>query len=300
MEPDSAGEREAVKTLEAQLVKRLGWILGMLAALLFATASVALADTSSGYLTPSGSPHGGYITTSKHCGACHAVHKATSGGVSLMRGTAANACTFCHITTATGLIRLYDGVEANYTVDNKKEHNPNGGRCVRCHTPHAATARMTGHAYLDDKILKYSTAISATTSFQSTPTAGDGVDLAVTRWCTACHKYYNLAYDGQQHIMGSANANYANPSGTTTVKVAWTNSEYCTRCHDAGLRNQADGTVKVVTNSFPHYTVGQRFLLSAANDNGSGTLQAPDSTDDGVCLKCHRDGVGVAGIGISY
>lgn len=277
--------------------------------IVFALSSVAYANTTSNYLDSAGvSPHGAYTTSSAKCGVCHAVHKATPAGQILMRGSAADACTYCHITTATGLIRVYNGVESNYTADNKSAHDSNGGAaCIGCHTPHGASALIADHGTLEEKILK-GAPVGVTVA------AGDARDVAVSKWCTVCHNasgsatgmpYYETDYDvdGTQgsHVMTAFTVDYAATAavGTYGGQVAWTGSETCRSCHADGLVNQSDGNVKTVASSYPHFTAGQRFLTAAGNDaNSVAAVPAGNSEADGVCIRCHVSAG--EGAGITY
>ncbi len=263
-------------------------------------SSVAFANTTSGYLTPSGSPHGSYTTASKKCGVCHAVHKATASGDVLMRGTVADACVYCHITSTTGVIAVYNATASNYNgSDLKTAHNSIGGaNCTDCHTPHGAATLIADNAYLEEKILKGA-------GVDEVPASGDSAAVAVAKWCTNCHNstsntngtpYYETGFDigaGEgSHVMKAASADYhaAGGAGTYAGQVAWTGSDTCRSCHADGLINQSDGSVKTVASSYPHFTVGQRFLT---DDTGAG---AADSEEDGVCLRCHVSGTDGAGL----
>lgn len=275
----------------------------------FALSSVAYAGTTSGYLTPAGSPHGAYTTSSAKCGVCHAVHKATLDGQILMRGTAADACTYCHITTEAGLIKVYNGVEANYTGTSKSAHDvgeaTGKAACVGCHTPHGALSLVADHDYLEEKILKGAPVVTVSDL--------DAADVAVSKWCTVCHNadsnggapYYETSYDTnadqRSHVMGAANLVYANGAATVTSQVAWEGSETCRSCHADGETNQASGVVKTVASSYPHFTVGERFLVAAGNDTNSvDAVSAADSEADGVCIRCHVEAGGAQGAGRSY
>jgi predicted CXXCH cytochrome family protein len=272
-------------------------IITVMLASMVIVAAAGIAHGAAGdstYLTAAGSPHGGYITTSKKCGVCHAVHNAWSGEL-LLKSTAANACTYCHISTGTGETQIYAGVATNYTAASKKAHDSAGSApCTGCHQVHAATGAMTENAYLSQKILKL--ASDYTGAYEATPASGDGNDVAVTKWCTGCHSYYNTGYDGTSHVMTTATANHsaANPSGTYAGRVSNVDSTTCRLCHDSGETGAASGAATVVTNSFPHYTTGERFL-----DDDTGALTA-DSEYDGVCLKCHEWTSGTVGVGITY
>jgi len=279
----------------------------------FALSSVAYAGTTSGYLTPTGSPHGAYTTSSAKCGVCHAVHKATLDGQILMRGTAADACTYCHITTEAGLIKVYAGVEANYTSISKSAHDVGDATgkaaCVGCHTPHGALGLVADHSYLEEKILKGEPVVEVASI--------DADDVAVSKWCTVCHSaasnggapYYETSYDTgatqRSHVMGPANVAYANGVATVTSQVAWEGSQTCRSCHADGLTNRASGVVKTVASSYPHFTVGERFLEAAVDSVNTGGAEAgipaTSSEADGVCIRCHVEaGGGEGGVGISY
>lgn len=258
----------------------------------------------SGYLTPTGSPHGGFTTTTKYCAVCHAVHHAQGlGGEVLLRSTVSNACSYCHIDNASyGYIVIYNGVDANYTADTAYNHSSAGGaRCVDCHQVHAAAVKMTGQAYLNQKILKVAAAGYVGT-FQSAPLAGDANYVAEAKWCSGCHPYYNTGYNGTTHRMNTAALNYGNPAASAgTTQVAFTASDTCRQCHASGNVAQTPVPPATITsaNNFPHLTTGIRFLTTAVTANGAGSVDATTSNQDGVCLRCHRDG-GVNGVGLSY
>jgi len=115
-------------------------------------------------------PHGGYVDASAKCKVCHAVHGA---GVNtdnladapaterLLRSTAAEACSFCHITTqfaATvyeGVLTNYDGGDTNGsraagTSGHVARHRGTGyAGCASCHSVHGANA-IAGSAILKD------------------------------------------------------------------------------------------------------------------------------------------------------
>lgn len=292
-------------------MKKAALIICIALVMVLGVAGVAYANTTSGYLTPSGSPHGSYTTASTKCGVCHAVHKATAAGQVLMRDTVANACVYCHITSTAGVIAVYNGVEANYNgSDLKTAHNSVGGaECTDCHTPHGASSLIADNAYLQEKILKESTV-----GAEVTPVSGDAAEVAVAKWCTNCHRattnsngtpYYEVDYDTDatqgSHVMKAAAADYAaaGAAGTYAGVVAWSGSSTCRSCHADGLTNQSNGTIKTVASSYPHFTAGERFLTAAGNDaNSVAAVSAADSEADGVCIRCHVSAG--AGAGLTY
>ncbi len=114
-------------------------------------------------------PHGGYVDASAKCKVCHAVHGA---GVNtnnlavapaterLLRSTAAEACTFCHLTTNFAST-VYEGVLSNYKRAgtgprvagtsghmDRHQYTPYQG-CPSCHSVHGAHT-IPGSAILKD------------------------------------------------------------------------------------------------------------------------------------------------------
>ncbi len=284
-------------------MKRVVLVLALAFVMLLALTSGAYAVRGdSTYLTTPGSPHGAYTTTTQKCGVCHAVHHATATGEALLRSSIANACVYCHITSSTGRISIYNGVEANYNgADYSNAHNNYGtdpATCTGCHQVHAASNVMSGITYLDGKILKDLS--SGTTSQTPVFNSGNTDEANITQFCIQCHGYYETNYDTgtpTTHIMGPAGSSYGNPQAGYSGRVAWNGSDYCYSCHASGDKDQADGTVKTVASSWPHYTAGDRFLLQAASSTAA-TSGATDSRNDGVCLRCHTDGTN--GVGIDF
>ncbi len=306
--------------------KRIAFVLGLtcLSVLLFASTAFALAGGNSNYTTladssttnvmdpyasnVSGTPHMGYATTTVKCAVCHAVHRGPVAGEVLLRGTVTNACEFCHIDANVSTVKVYNSDSGNYTADTVFNHSSAGSasECVDCHAVHGAGAISTtaeGSGDIAEKILKANagglsggnTSVPSTWSF----TTGSVRDGIVTKYCTQCHNYWTDDYDNADndthHIMAAAGL-YGNTEASSAVQgvaVAYAPSTYCRSCHDAGLTDHAAGAA---ANNFPHYTTGARFLLSAASS--AGTFGAAlDPSEDGACLKCHRNGSTGTGIG---
>lgn len=307
---------------EFMTTKRTAFVLGLtcLSVLLFASTAFALAGAGSNYTAAdntmdpyakndSGTPHMGYATTTVKCAVCHAVHRGPVKGEVLLRGTVANACEFCHIEANVSSVKVYDSDAGKYTADTVNNHSSadSASECVDCHAVHGAGAISTNAAGdINEKILKANagtlpggnTAVPATWNF-TTGTVRDGV---VTKYCTQCHNYwtdgYDDAVDDTHHIMTAAGDDllYGNTKASDTVQgteVAYAPSTYCRSCHDAGLTDHVAGAA---ANNFPHYTDGARFLLSG--DYMGGTIGAAvEPSEDGACLKCHRNGTTGTGIG---
>ncbi|MDZ4168896.1 MAG: hypothetical protein U1E26_04470 [Coriobacteriia bacterium] len=309
-------------------ISRKTWALfavAAIAALAFALPAFASVGDS-GYLTWDSmggangtSPHGGYSTTTQKCVVCHAVHNADGFGELLLRGSVADACTYCHVGGGGGYTQVYEGVVTNYSgTDYDNAHNTfqvasvdYGVKCTTCHSVHAAATKMTNNAYLTSRLLVGSKTFTGNEydSFAQAPLSTDSSDTALTKWCTACHdaglgtgnQYYNGAdWAGgtpdmsgvpnlaTAHVMTSDTASYDFPDGTTG-QVAWLGSEQCASCHASGYR----------TSAWPHFTPGARFLVSAASAASVTPTAAVDAQADGVCLRCHVSGGG-AGVGLNW
>lgn len=309
-------------------ISRKTWVLcvvAALAALVLALPAFATVGDS-GYMTWDSmggangtSPHGGYTTNTQKCVVCHAVHNADPFGELLLRGPVADACEYCHVGGAGGYTQVYGGVATNYSgTDLPNAHNSwlvgstnYGVKCTTCHSVHAAADQMTNNAYLTQRLLVGDKTFSGTNydSFAQAPLSSDSSDTALTKWCTSCHdaglgtgnSYYNgpdwtggtpdysgMPYVASAHVMTSDTASYTFPNGSTG-QVAWVGSEQCASCHASGYR----------TSAWPHFTPGVRFLVSAASAASATPAAAVDSQQDGICLRCHRDGTG-DGVGMNW
>lgn len=249
------------------------------------------------------SPHGGYATTTVKCAVCHAVHNAEAMGELLLQDTAAGACNYCHVNSASAYTQVYNSDPANYLgADLPNAHNSfvngsgveQGVTCSNCHQVHAASQLMTHNAYLTQKIL----AVGLGPDYTDFPSPNwdpiaqnalstDDSSTALTKWCAGCHftrggtaSYYNgdpMNPNPQSHIMTTA----------TASPIAFQNSTYCSSCHSSDFG----------TSEWPHYTQGESFLQSAANST-STPVGAADSREDGVCIRCHR--TGSTGVGVTF
>lgn len=308
---------------------RRTWVMFALAAVVALGMAVPAFATvgDSGYLTWDSmggtngtSPHGGFTTTTNKCAVCHSVHNADPFGELLLRGPVADSCNYCHVGGSGGYSQVYGGVDTNYLgTDLGNAHNSwvvgatnYGVTCSDCHQVHGADNVMTANAYLTSKILVGGKTYSGSNydPFAYPPLSTDSSDTALTKWCTACHdssigvgyNYFNgpdwssgVADDSgmplnnaASHVMTNDFASYTFPDGSTG-QVAWSGSAECSSCHSSGYR----------TSAWPHFTPGQRFLVSAGSAASATPDPATDTTDDGVCLRCHRDGAG-AGVGLDW
>lgn len=304
-------------------MKKTAFVLFLAAIMVFAFAASALADTTSGEIAVDGrydwdatspnnnpaTPHKGYAYNTTKCLVCHAVHKAADDGEVLLGTTVGNACNYCHVSINTITDKLVYGGDGVIGLD-VDESGPNGHQitCTLCHAVHGAnTVNQTA---LSSAILKADIGTP-----QSGPGDGSDWDLdngsepgALSAYCTQCHPYYTGEYaaadtDGDvtdpyhaldspfnSHIMTSDFVSYdpvdslgADTGATQTgIAVAYASSAYCTSCHDAG-RN----VTFTSTDSFPHETLGARFMKSAEYA-GAAAVNATVANEDGVCLKCHR------------
>lgn len=280
-------------------MKKTVLVLMIAVVMLMAMATAAFATQGDSTYLPAGggNPHGGYQVNTKKCGVCHAVHHAGEAGdglgsEALLRSTRADACTYCHISPGVSTKIVYAGATAKYdTGDLNTAHNADAGAtCTGCHQVHAAASAMTSNAALTVKILKNIPIASAPatrpysgeTSARVAPTAADNTETALAKWCSECHAYYMTAKDNASHVMT-----------TTGGSVSFVSSVYCKSCHNS---NTISGVASA--SAFPHYTDGVRFLTSSASSLVAG-VPATDSAQDGVCLRCHRDGVS-DGVGMDF
>lgn len=306
-----------------------------------AFAVQAFANTTSGYSSwdeaynssitnqSNESPHQGYVYNTKKCAVCHAVHKGVAGGQLLLRASAADSCTFCHVTSSSGFKQVYEGVASNYQLpDNVYAHNY---QCSNCHSVHGANTIQSAavkNFVLRDLSTEVGTLDGMPNQLVRLSNAPGGWKTSVanrnqpiTWFCAQCHQYYTngaannvtVRYMEQaagsfvttqmaSHPMVPDNTFDYTPSGArgglalNSANVAFAGSEYCRSCHDAGTdglnSSGLDGA------DFPHYTpTFARFMTYADGASGTPTGSA-DSSIDGACLKCHRNGS--SGVGFDY
>lgn len=275
----------------------------LIIACLSLSVGLAYGAATSGYADnpPGQNPHGGYTVSSKKCSVCHAVHKAgaESGGVGsefLLRSQAADACTYCHINPGVSTLIVYGGDSTKYTgTDYANSHNNAGVTpvtCVICHQVHAAQAEMTDNASLTAKILIKANPLigydwDSDWANEGKPLASDNYELALTKWCTRCHTYWpgtNPGLDVDSHVLVAADNTHA-----------WSPSETCRSCHNSNTL----GGVVPTASVFPHYSDGARFLTESAGGSANSTW-AVTGSDDGVCLRCHRQAPAGPGVGVTF
>lgn len=294
-----------------------------------------------------GGPHSNYQATTTKCSVCHSVHNAPTSPTAelLLRTSAADACTYCHVDTNIGGLQIYGGLNSQYTVDDVYGHNgSNNARCVDCHSVHGAG---TFKGAVARKILKRGGApdntwgnvqLEAAAAYASL-NAGDlyngtaSVQAQVSAFCTECHKVWASAseqtitssgiwegsgvvttYTSQprkNHPLKSADSNFSAMGSTLIGRAAWLDSTYCRSCHAAGVAEQAGVYSGMILASYPHYTPQRARFLTAgwgAYDTSATAVGAGnavnDSSQDGVCLRCHtngsKSGDATAGVGVNY
>lgn len=295
-------------------------------------------------------PHKGYLTNTEKCAVCHSVHAAgwyktndasvdtsantISAGVKpedessevLLRGSVANACVYCHVTTDIGGKQIYTdaaGTANYYNGDTPYAHNgtPGHASCAECHSVHGAN---TIDGAVTSKILKSGDGTWSRT-YQSEFVTDKGSieasldrDLQVTGFCTKCHGVYSnaseqvVSSDGyfnppfttgvkfySNHPLKSAETTFSAQGASFTGTAAWVDSNYCRSCHNGGLVDQSAG---IITNSFPHNTPNNAYFLVAGADANDPILNVMSGEEgyDGVCLRCHVNGDRSEGIGVSF
>ena len=309
---------------------------------------------------PLGTPHKDYRLNTEKCSVCHSVHAAgwyktadnTSTGVQnagvkatgeasemLLRGTVANACTYCHVTTAIGGKQIYTdaaGTANYYNGDTPFAHNgtPGHASCSGCHSVHGAktiagavSSKILKTGLLPNDSLPYQAAF--TTDKGDIETAADR-NLQITGFCTKCHPTYSNASeqvvsttgyfdDGgfvagtkfySNHPLKMIGGESGNAAGvglvaqgstlsTNTVAAAYIDAPYCRSCHAAGT----DGTTVntgIIVSSFPHNTPGNAEFLVAA-DNSLAVASGVASGSAGTDGVCLRcHSNGTLGVGTSF
>lgn len=295
-------------------MKKTVFVLVTAAILVFAFAATAMADTDSGTITwnpaapndAPATPHKGYTQNTTKCLVCHAVHKADAAGQVLLGATVASACDYCHVTVAgVSTKHVYNNNPANYGTDTVFNHNVG---CTGCHAVHGAST--VDQSDYSSAILKRDPSALQSglpTNWDTTSAGLDGPG-ALSAFCTQCHPYFTGTYadsdgDGNittlasgtfnSHIMTDDFVSYDSANGATISgePVAYASSAYCISCHDGGSGTVAD--------NFPHLTAGAGFMKSAAfkTDTADAALK---TTEDGVCLKCHRNTSATSGIGYDF
>ncbi|MBE0476871.1 MAG: hypothetical protein IBX62_07240 [Coriobacteriia bacterium] len=167
--------------------------------------------------------------------------------------------------------------------------------------------------------------------FDGTGDLATGVTLGTGYLCGNCHNQafaVNVAgtdpatpgaFSGHR-VTAVATAAYSGPSygaSFTGAPVAFAHANGCTACHDAltasndtafphGYVDAAGAiTPKTVAGSsyiwltYAEDALAAKTLLTKTNVPGTNLENTELLTNDGLCLKCHRDGAG-AGVGLSY
>lgn len=294
-------------------MKKTAFVLAVAMVLVFAFAASAMADTASGTIAwnpaapnnAPATPHKGYLQNTQKCLVCHAVHKADDAGQVLLGATVANACDYCHVSlTGVSTKHVYNNDPDNYGTDTVFNHS---NTCTGCHAVHGADT--VDQAAYSSAILKSDGIQAGIPGSWDVSSSGADAPGALSAFCTRCHPYYVGTYadsdtDGDvtgsggsglynSHIMTGDYASYdpANGATTTGIAVAYASSAYCISCHDGGSGTVAD--------NFPHLTAGAGFMKSSAFRTDTADA-AVTTTEDGVCLKCHRDTSATTGVGYDF
>lgn len=221
------------------------------------------------------SPHYGFLTTTKNCAVCHAVHNAKSGGQVLLRSSVSGSCDYCHVDLTVNLAtQVYGSLAANYSTDIRGNHSGSfaNAKCSSCHAVHSANTVGNGANILKNPADGYAATGEATptASDSTTPTAND-----IARWCSGCHPYYYTTYNQVSHVMTGASGVYTGSARTFTGVVSAIASTNCQNCHNS-----------TVAQGFPHYVpTNPRFLT----DGATSSTNVNAVNNDGPCLRCHTN-----------
>lgn len=278
-------------------MKRTVLVAVLVVALTFAFAASAFADHSPDFYVQwnaaganagtDGSPHSGYTVTTVKCAVCHAVHRAavpgqagmdaawggsattpgTAAGSStqlLLRSSVAEACNYCHISTAIGGVRIYNGNVSNVGnwVNSGYGH---GNGCTDCHAVHGAN------------------------------TFGGAMSAKILRWDQ---------YKGGGMLTGAAPLGGseipAQPAGAehSFVNPATGNTQASTMQDEIFIAGSASGYVtgnsaRVAADNVPMFLDPAGTPLSAVNgtnlNTAAGYTNAHEAQGSAFCTQCHMN-----------
>ena len=226
-------------------------------------------------------------------------------------------------------MRIYNGLVAAYSADSSVARSAGASRtrstavtCLGCHAVHGAKTLDGGN---NAKVLKDWTywrdaqggfSDYSTLALAKWPTPDDDADKyeQQSAWCTGCHKYYIESYDESatavqyfdgtgwafsgSHVMTGDTRELRQPGGQ--------------RLRDPGRLGAVDHLPRLPRRRCGGHHRRHRHQLLPALHAGllpvhgrrSVSMAASSSvnttgTVDGLCLKCHRDGV-VDGVGEGF
>jgi len=282
---------------------------------------------ASGYIFPDyipELPHGGYTATSNKCKICHALHGPDDGAFHLIRNarpeiTFWGGCEQCHFQGSSFTVKYVYTFESflgehtigaevipdstnqlpeiafqpGLAVQPDQEIRDLEGRnadhyvtydvlrCMHCHSPHGNQVMGGG------KILRQD------------PARNGGTAQTVTDFCADCHDRNalpNVAHplygDGIVDVGGGAGG------APGDRRVAYKELAGCQSCHAA--KTVAEG------GQWPHQSTGHKLLTDSYQD----VLNVPEALKgdpyrslpnmDQICLSCHINEDGSAGVGIDF
>lgn len=162
-------------------------------------------------------PHGGYLTTTNKCQACHTVHNAPAGGILLLPAATVKAtCETCHDGTggagvygvlaarvpavtvtadhSIGVTNDVPGgsVSGDWAYDVDFSDAANNLTCTDCHAPHGASVvtAFTGDRARSSAYIALGPTVVSSRLLKQRPTSYTGVNPITeygSDWCGACH-----------------------------------------------------------------------------------------------------------------
>ena len=244
----------------------------------FSTFGSAVAGAAAGP-----SPHAALLDSPFGCYTCH-----TSGDVLLAAPGDPKAqvapvdpeiCVGCHIGGTHDAPKVYSGDPSHYFKSDGFGHNGSAVSCMDCHSIHGPSV---SHPLLAGKLLKTLSYQPQAVATLNSPKSSH--DLALSAWCTGCHKMWP---DQPRQNAGGAPASSANhPFAVADRTTAWRDCLSCFDCHAA--------------TGFPHYTPKADAGLVSAASAGSPRVGVADRSLDAVCLGCHVGGSGDSAVGVGY
>jgi hypothetical protein len=173
----------------------------------------------------------------------------------LLNSTATDACVYCHVESDVGVVRIYNGLTANYTADLKTNHSSAGGApCIGCHSVHGANAytgpivrKILKRLPIQPSLVGFFTGSTSTPepiytgNFPFTlPTDPDIIlpaapfqweewrvasHVQATAFCTGCHPYFTHASEdyitSDRMVVGTAISNDTTTFASHPLKRQW-------------------------------------------------------------------------------
>lgn len=262
------------------------------------TSDCTICHMSTLFFPDRSGPHGGYLTTTKKCQACHSVHEAAGGGYSLLpAATTKDNCLVCH--DGTGGYGVYGAlagkgiaVGATHRIDTTNSvpgGSVTGGSavmtftgesgflsCEDCHSVHGADTvepfqgeRIRFHA--DER--GYGASWSTDHLLRKQPRGSDrSTDVYGSDWCIGCHRGRRSGLPALMNHAVDSSDTVASPFQYSRIAAVTTTTSLLTTITGLGMQ----GVV-------PTLTWSNRGFVMPTPRTAEQTGHAP------ICQQCHED-----------